>query len=554
MRDRSAFLLEWVPIVLVITLLVFLAPAGSAKESPASAAATEHPLATRAALEVLAKGGNAVDAMAAAVLVAGVVNPTSSGIGGGGFALLYRPGDAGATVLDFRETAPRGLDPVAFANASTPETRGQLVGVPGEVLGLYELVRRFGKLPWTAVVSRAETYARQGFPIGAHLARTLGESGSAALMRDPTLKSLYFPREKPLILGARVKNPKLANTLRRIAAEGPSAFYDGPIASELAATAVSAGGTLSVEDLREYAVKERSPLRGEWAGNVIFTMPPPSAGGLLLLQTTGMLSAQELSRLGWNSGAYQHLVAEAFRASLADRVRYAGDPDHVQVDVTRLLDPKRLSERRRQLSLERTHTPALFVSREQGTHHLSVMDETGLTISLTTTVNRSFGAKLVAPESGVVLNDELADFTLPADIEAFESLSASPNAPRPLARPLSSMTPTIVVRDKQPILAIGGSGGPTIPTNVTQLLLGSLAFKKTPEELVQAPRFYVFQRGATLLLEPGAEKPLLDDLAFRGERVSTMRFLSSAVQIIERDEHTIRAAADPRKFGSAELR
>ncbi|HEY8947088.1 MAG TPA: gamma-glutamyltransferase, partial [Polyangiaceae bacterium] len=468
MRERVLRgILRWLPIAAVVALLVLLAPEGRAeKATPRAAAATEHPLATRAALDLIGKGGNAVDAVAAAALVAGVVNPVSSGIGGGGFALVYRPGDAQPFVLDFRESAPLSLDPAAFEKATGPEARGQLVGVPGEVAGLYELARRFGKLPWADIVAPAERFARLGFATGAHLARALGEPSAAQLGRDPSLKSLYFPRGKPLLQGHWVRNERLARTLRRISAEGPSAFYDGAIAAELAATARSAGGTLSVEDLRNYTVKERAPLRGEWAGHTIFTMPPPSAGGLLLLQTAGMLSAEELRQLGWNSGAYQHLIAEAFRASLADRLRHAGDPHHVRVDVARLLDAKRLAERRRALALDRTHTTGLFVTREAGTHHLSVTDGSGMTVALTTTVNRSFGAKLVAPDSGVVLNDQLADFTLPSDTAGF-GIAASPNAPRPGARPVSSMTPTLAVRDGRAVLAIGGSGGPTIPTNVT---------------------------------------------------------------------------------------
>lgn len=549
---RGALALRLALLVSLVLLLVLTAPTGRAQKNESAAAATEHPLSTQVALDLLGRGGNAADAAAAAALVAGVVNPSSSGIGGGGFALIHRAGDLQPTVLDFRETAPGALDPVTFQQARGLEARGRLVGVPGEVAGLYALVRRFGKLPWAEVVAPAERYARRGFSVGAHLVSSLGGAAVSALMRDHALRTLYFPGGSPVTRGRVIRNQKLANTLRRIAQEGPQAFYEGSVASELSAVVKDAGGTLSVNDLRKYAVKDRQALRGEWGNSTLFTMPPPSAGGLLLLQTAGTLGIEELRGLGWNSGAYQHLLAEAFRASLADRIRYLGDPGQVSVDLARLLDPKRLRKRRQMLALDRTHTTGLFVSRERGTHHLSVADGAGLTVALTTTVNSAFGAKLVAPDSGVLLNDQLADFTLTSDLSSLD-VKRNPNPPRPLARPVSSMTPSIVVRRGRAVLAIGGSGGQNIATSVAQLLLGHLAFGKSPEELVTAPRFYLSQRGSTLLVEPGVSEALLRDLTFRGERVS-VRSVSSAVQIVATQGDTFRAAADPRKFGSAQVR
>lgn len=553
LRTVGRWVWRWSPALAVTLGLVLLAPDGAAQKPPATrAASTEHPLATRAAMDVLAKGGSAVDAIAAAALVAGVVNPVSSGIGGGGFALVHRPGDAEPAVLDFREVAPRGLDPVAFEKAEQYEHRGQLVGVPGEVAGLFELVRRFGKLRWADVVAPAEGTARRGFAVGAHLARALTEKSAQTVMRDPSLKALYFPNGRGAATGTVVRNPKLAQTLRRIAAEGPPALYDGVIAAEIAAAVSGAGGTLSVADLRDYRLRDRRPLRGEWAGHTIFTMPPPSGGGLLLLQTAGMLSKEELAKLGWNSGAYVHILGEAFRSTLADRMVHVGDPDLVEVDVARLLDPTRLAERKKHLAYDRTHASALFVSREQGTHHMNVVDQTGMTVALTTTVNRSFGAKLVTPDSGIVLNDQLGDFTLPSDLAAY-GLKNGPNTPRPLARPASSMTPTIVVRGDKAVMAIGGSGGMTIGQNVAQLLFARLAFGKSPEELVTAKRFFAPSQGVTLLLEPGVPKALEDDLVFRGEKL-TSRALATGVQVITADVDGLKAAADPRKFGAAETR
>jgi gamma-glutamyltranspeptidase/glutathione hydrolase len=348
-----------------------------------------------------------------------------------------------------------------------------------------------------------------------------------------------------------VKNPKLARTLRRLAAEGPSAIYDGSIAAEIAAAVHSAGGALDLEDLRAYSPRERKPLHASWAGYDIYSMPPPSAGGFLLAETLGLLSRDELSHLGFQSSAYQHLLAEAFRSALADRFSFLGDPDRVAVDVQRLLDPARLARKRKELALDRTHSVPLLVGEEHGTHHLVVVDSKGMVVSLTTTVNRVFGAKLVGAESGVVLNDELDDFTPARDAVAL-GIEDSPNAPRPNARPVSSMTPTIVLERGRPVLAIGGSGGMAISTNVTQLLVAALTFGKKPDELVRMQRFYVPTSRDTILLEQGGAATLADELRARGERVGMAPSIGfSAVQLISRDASGWLAAADPRKDGSA---
>ncbi|MFZ5890920.1 MAG: gamma-glutamyltransferase family protein [Myxococcota bacterium] len=511
--------------------------------------ATEHPLATRAALELFRQGGNAVDAAIAAALTAGVVAPSSSGLGGGGFALVLRANEKEPSVFDFRECAPRGVSAEALERRPLPfEQRGHLVGVPGEPAGLFELSRRFGKRPWANLVAPAIRAARQGFAVGPHLARSL--SGGSELAREKPIAALFFGGGRAALEGSTVKNLPLARTLSRVAAEGPKAIYTGPIASEIVQTARAAGSAIEQRDLDEYTVRERKALHATWAGHEIYTMPPPSAGGLLLAETLGMLSRDELTRLGFQSGAYYHLMAEAFRSALADRFHNVGDPDFVQLDTTRLLAPERLTKRRAALAIDRTHTLPLLAAEEHGTHHISVADPSGMVVALTTTVNRSFGAKLVTKDSGIVLNDELDDFTLDRDAKAL-GIEKSPNAPRPGARPVSSMTPTIALKDGRPVLAIGGSGGMAISTNVTQLLIAALAFNKTPEDLTRAQRFYIPLKGDTILLETPATPALLEDLAYRGERANKASPFATAVQILSRQGELWQAAADPRKHGAA---
>jgi gamma-glutamyltranspeptidase/glutathione hydrolase len=251
-----------------------------------------------------------------------------------------------------------------------------------------------------------------------------------------------------------------------------------------------------------------------------------------------------------NSGTYQHLLAEAMRGALSDRLRFFGDPDFEKIDVAALLDPKRIAARKRRISSERTHALPRFEEDEHGTHHLLVVDAEGNVASLTTTVNNAFGAKISGKTSGIVLNDELDDFTRQKDVTSF-GLSQSPNRPRPGARPVSSMTPTLVVKDGKVVFALGGSGGQLIATNVTQLLLARLVFGLTPKELVSLPRFAVPLAGPSLLVEAGAPRSLIDDLSWRGEVVQEMKENPSAVQVVAIDDSGVAAAADPRKQGSA---
>jgi gamma-glutamyltranspeptidase/glutathione hydrolase len=263
-----------------------------------------------------------------------------------------------------------------------------------------------------------------------------------------------------------------------------------------------------------------------------------------------MFSSAELKKHGDGSGAYQHVLAEAMRGAIADRMRYLGDPDHQKVDLARLLDKKRLAARKQKIALDRTHTPPRFGLEEHGTHHLTTADSAGNVVALTTTVNTTFGSKVTAPPTGVVLNDELDDFSKQKDVVVYD-LSESPNRPRPGARPVSSMTPTVVVKDGAAVFALGGSGGPTIATNVTQLLLGRLVFGKKPADLVKAPRFYVPFKDHTIRLEAGASESTIADLRFRGELVGTQKFTQSGVQMIAIENGRKLPASDPRKHGFA---
>ena len=550
---RLSVHLRFFPVLVAVVGALLGVGAATAADPGASgrfAVATENDEAARAAMRQMRAGGNAVDAAITAALVAGVASPSSSGLGGGGFALVWTAQYRALTVLDFRETAPAAVDVAALEQRPLPaEKRGVLVGVPGEPAGLFDLSRRFGTKSWAELVRPAVEVAERGFSVGAHLASVLSLSGPT-LLSEPALARIYYPSGRAPPVGTRLRNPKLAATLSRLASGGPAAFYQGPVAADLIAAARAAGGALSAEDLAGYRVVERRPLVTRWEGHDVYTMPPPSAGGLMLAQVLGLFSRAELVRLGPGTGAYFHVLAEAMRGAVADRMRFVGDPAFEPTDLHRLFSPERLRERKRRVALDRTHGIPRFALDEGGTHHLVTADGEGNVVSLTTTVNRAFGARLVGPQSGVVLNDELDDFTAQASYAPL-GIEQGPNRPRPGARPVSSMTPTIVVRDHRAIAALGGSGGMTIATNIPQVILALLAFGKTPDEAVSAPRIAVPTEGAYITVPKNSPRDLIADLEWRGEIVGIEKFSSHAVQIIVREGELWRGASDPRKHGTA---
>jgi gamma-glutamyltranspeptidase/glutathione hydrolase len=532
--------------------LALAAPGGHAGPRAAKlAVATESALASREAMAELDAGGNAIDAMVRAALVSGVVSPSSSGLGGGGFALIWRAASKEPIVLDFRETAPAAIDAAAFeARPFKPEERARASGVPGELAGLFELQRSFGKRKWQDVAMPAARIAQAGFAINPHMGDALASPYVKLAASDPGIGAVFFPGGQGLATGKQTRNGKLGRTLARIATQGKAPFYEGEIGQDLIRAAHAKGGALEANDLRDYHPQRRAPIHVTWEGYDIYTMPTPSAGGVLLAETLGTFSKAELQRLTLNSGVYQHTLAEAMRGALSDRMRFIGDPDFEKTDIAVFLDPKRIAARKLQISSERTHALPRFEQNEKGTHHLLVADAEGNVVSLTTTVNGPFGAKVSGAQTGIVLNDQLDDFTRQKDVAPF-GLTQSPNRPRPGARPVSSMTPTIVVKDGKVVFAIGGSGGQLIATNVTQLLLARLAFGLGPNELVTLPRFGVPTAGPSLLLEAGAAPSLIDDLTWRGEVVQVMKENPSGVQVIALDDTGVTAAADPRKHGSA---
>jgi len=517
------------------------------------AVASENATASKIALEVLQRGGTAADAAVAGVLAVGVAQPVSSGIGGGGFAVVWDAASKNITVLDFRETAPGGLRANDFQEREKlpAHRRGVMTGVPGEIAGLAEIHKRWGKLPWSEVVRGPADAAANGFPLSAHLARALKWS-EAWVLKTPRY-GLFAPSGAIAAPKDLIKNPALAAALRRIGAEGKSAFYEGAIARDVVETASAGGSKMTLKELQDYKVIERAALHTSWEGYEVFTMPPPSAGGLMILETLAMHKKAELAALGYGTGAYRHLLAETFRGAIADRMRAVGDPAFVKVDIGALASPERMKARRARIQMDSTNLAEKFPLKEAGTSHLVVVDEMGNVVSITSTVNNMFGAKLVTA-NGFVLNDELDDFTRVSLEKLYGVKGIGPNQPRKGARPTSSMSPTIVMQGGAPVFALGGSGGTRIATGTTQVLLARLVFDRAPAEAVADPRFETPPAGG-LALDGSAPPEVALDLQKRGEVVDTSKPNFSAVQAIAigaRDGvRFLSAGADPRKGGSA---
>jgi gamma-glutamyltranspeptidase/glutathione hydrolase len=535
------------------------------------AASTDHADATRAAMAVMAKGGNAVDGAIAAALALGVVSPSQSGIGGGGFALVYSAKDRKVTVFDFRESAPAQYSREVLW-PDNPGARGSrwdfhgvnggVVGVPGEPAGLELLSRRFGKLSLAQDAAPAVDLARNGFYAG-QLTADVVAAHQDRVRASPTLLSDFMPGGAPVRFGARVRRPDLALTLARFGAEGKRSIYEGQTARKIVAAVKATGGTMTEQDLADYQVKEREPLVRTHEGRTIYTMPAPSAGGLALLEVLGMYGASSsspLAAMGQGSSAYIHTVAEALRGAFADRIRVAGDPDvekGVGAAYEAALEPSQLAARRAQIDPKTTHAPSEFRTKEKGTSHLSIADAEGNVVALTTTINNTFGSSIVPDGTGILLNNELEDFTPPDEAKIFGLEDGGPNRPRPRARPVSSMAPTIVLENGVPILAVGGSGGTRIATGVVQTTIAHLVFGLDPSASVSAPRFHT--QGTELLLEKDIPVDVRDGLKARGENVKEDPAPGSAIQMIAwtrvpNQPHRLLAASDPRKAGFSAAR
>ncbi len=516
------------------------------------AVAADHPEASRAGAEVLRAGGNAVDAAIAAALALGVASPASSGFGGGGFATICTARGE-CSFVDFRETAPAALTAEALQRTpGSSRVGGLAVATPGEPAGLAYLARTHGRLALARTVTPAVSLARGGFAVTPYLAERVRDV-QRDLAMDPWLAAMWLPSGTPLAEGVRVRRPRLAATLARFGREGDT-FVRGAYASAVVAAAGSRGGVITVADIAGYRPVERVPLRRAFRGYTVVTAPYPSAGGLLLAETLAALEGAPAPSLVAGSSAYLHLLAESWRGAFDDRARYVGDPENPGViPAERLLDDARMQRRRARFDPRRAGLAIVDdAPRDGGTSHVCAMDAEGTVVSLTTTVNDLFGARVAAPTLDVVLNNQIDDFSVGAG-SSYGLAAARPNALTPGRRPVSSMTPTVVLdANNRPVGCVGGAGGPRIATASTQVLLDVLLHGMDPEAAVSSPRAHHQGAPAELRVEREIAADVRDALVARGHTVVEAETLAVVQCLWVREvdgQRRILAASDPRKRG-----
>ena len=521
----------------------------------------DEPLAADVGLTVLKSGGNAVDAAVAVGFALAVTHPFAGNLGGGGF-MLVRFADGRSTFIDFRERAPEKSTRDMYLDAQGNPTQESVdgwraVGVPGSVRG-FELARsKYGTQKWGELIAPAIGLASSGFPLSYKSSELLRHAQNLA--EDPESKRIFQKGGAYHDAGDVLVQPELAATLKRIAASGAREFYEGETAHRLVSEMAKHGGLLTPADLQRYQAVERTPLTGSYRSLTILTAPLPSSGGIGILQMLGMLEDSGYQTPGAGSAAAIHYTAEVMRRFFADRSQYLGDSDFVKVPVKGLLDPAYLRERR--ASIDRDHAtpsdrinPGKPAAREgTETTHYSIVDASGNAVAVTYTLNNGFGSGVTVPGLGFLLNDEMDDFTSKANTpNLFGLIQGEANAIEPGKRPLSAMTPTIVVRDGKPFMVLGAPGGPRITTAVLQVLLNVIDFHMNIQDAVDAPRFHHQWKPDKLYLEPGISPDTVALLQRMGHQVdNSPGVVLARINAILSDGGWLQGAADTRWVGKA---
>ena len=543
----------------LLALSAWLGWALPASAQQTAAIASAHPLATAAGHDVLRRGGNAFDAAVAVAATLAVVEPYSSGLGGGGFWLLHRSDDGFQTMVDGREMAPEAARAEQYLGAdgrplSGATTRGgKAAAIPGVPAAMAHVSQRYGRLPFAAVLAPAIALARDGFPVDPRYVR-ITQLRERLLQAGIGTAAIFLDRDRAPGSGYVLRQPDLAVTLELLAREGAAGFYSGSVARALVASVNAAGGLWRLEDLTHYRVIERPPVRFEYRGAHITAAALPSAGGIALAQALGMLQQFPLRDMAGADTA--HFVVEALRRTFRDRALHLGDPDFVRVPRERLLDPAYLKERAASIdaaAATRSEAPPDAETRRSesvNTTHLSVIDELGNRVAATLTINLLFGSGIVAEGTGVLLNNEMDDFSLREDLpNSFLLRGGSANAIAPGKRPLSSMTPTFV-EDRKGVLVLGAPGGARI---VSQVLLAVLDYVHSPSvdlaRLTGMPRYHHQFWPDRVETEPGGfSDEWRNALRARGHEVRDAQRQWGNMQVVFKSRATglAEAASDPR--------
>jgi gamma-glutamyltranspeptidase / glutathione hydrolase len=518
---------------------------------------TQEALATHVGVNILQQGGNAVDAAVAVGFAMAVTYPRAGNLGGGGFMLIHLASGKD-TAIDYRETAPQGITDKTFldadGNADPHKSRDTAlaIGVPGTVAGLTMAEEKYGSGRFTLaqLIAPAIAFARNGFAVSGDLSG-LSPSELTRLGHWPSTTKIFLKADgKPLSDGDRLVQSDLANVLQSIATGGPRAFYDGRVAEKIALAVQAAGGVMTVQDLNGYTAYEREPVRGTYRGYDVVSMPPPSSGGVELIEMLNILEGFDLAH---QDDAHEaHFLVEAMKRAYADRALFLGDPDTVKVPVTRLTSKDYAAKWRATIDPDRA-TPASeiraggFLDHEgHNTTHFSVVDKFGNAVSNTYTLNFSYGVGLVAEGTGIILNNELDDFAVKPDApNAYGLIGYEANQPAPGKRPLSSMTPTILLKDGKPYLITGSPGGSRIITTVLQVLINAVDRGMDIASAESAPRIHNQWMPDQVFAEPGVSPDVIDGLEKRGDKVVPTPPFTAAASIIATPDGFV-GAIDPR--------
>lgn len=531
---------------LVLLFVVLIQPLYAGQPGKA-AIASAHYLATEAGHQILANGGNAFDAAIAVSSVLSVVEQSSTGLGGGALMILHRVSDGFEIMIDGREMAPAAaytdmyLNPDGSVNRDLALTGPMAAGIPGEVAALDHLARHYGKLPLSESLKPAIRIAREGFPVYTKIHGML-KYKEKDLRRWPAAAEVFLPGGKVPEMGDLIKQPDLAYVLEKIATQGRDGFYKGEIAQRLVDGVKAAGGIWSMDDLAGYIVKEREPVRTSYHGYELVTAPPPSSGGIAIAEMLNILEPYQIADL--DKVQRTHLVVEAMRRAYRDRALYLGDPDFYPVPQARLTDANYAAGLRASIMYDKA-TPSDMLPGRESTHegtdtsHFSIIDAEGNMVAATQTVNTIFGSKFMAPGTGIILNNEMDDFSAkPGEPNAYGLIGFTANEIQPFKRPLSSMTPTLMLGNDQ-VAAIGTPGGSRI---ITMVLLGILDFMdgNGPESWVALPRYHHQYLPDSVSAEPDA---------FTAEEVAALEAMGHTVKVRERRWGNMHGVMWDRKTG-----
>ena len=519
--------------------------------------ASEQELATQIGVDILKAGGNAVDAAVAVGFALAVALPNAGNIGGGGFMMVHDARSGKDIALDFREVAPKGASRNMYLDAAGKVIDGKslythyAVGVPGTVAGMTHALSRWGSMPLARVMAPAIALADKGYPVSITLAKTLDQE-KKNMGRWPATQAVFWKNGAPLQSGERLVQKDLAQSLRLISQQGAKAFYEGAIAQKIVAEMAPHANALSLQDLRDYKVAEREPVRGSYRGYQIVTMPPPSSGGAHLIQILNMMERWPMNQWGADSAQSVHYMTEAMKLAYADRSEYLGDPDFVKIPLKGLISKSYASELAASIKPQqarpgkdiRPGRPQPYESDQ--TTHYSVVDKAGNAVAVTYTLNTNFGSGIVARGTGILLNNEMDDFSAkPGVANAYGLVGGDANAVQAGKRPLSSMTPTLVLKDGKPVLVTGSPGGARIITTVLQQVVNHIDFGMNPAEAAATPRFHHQWTPDELRVEKGFSPDTLALLRQWGHKVA-LKASMGRTQTIEIRDGLLRGASDPR--------